>query len=111
MHAALVYETPEDFLAETSAYVSRARAAGRPVLVAVPEPRLRMLRDRLGPTAEAQVSFVDMGTEGRNPGRIIPGVLRPFVEEHRGHHPAIIGEPVWPGRSRRNGPPGCNMRR
>jgi anti-sigma regulatory factor (Ser/Thr protein kinase) len=40
-----------------------------------------------------------MTIDGRNPNRIIPGVLQAFVDDHPGRPVAIIGEPVWPGRS------------
>jgi anti-sigma regulatory factor (Ser/Thr protein kinase) len=42
-----------------------------------------------------------MTVAGRNPGRIIPGVLRAFADRHRSaDRVRIVGEPVWPGRSR-----------
>jgi anti-sigma regulatory factor (Ser/Thr protein kinase) len=36
---------------------------------------------------------------GRNPGRIIPWVLRDFADDHPGGRVRIIGEPIWPGRT------------
>jgi anti-sigma regulatory factor (Ser/Thr protein kinase) len=36
---------------------------------------------------------------GRNPGRIIPGVLRAFADDHRAGRVRIVGEPIWPGRT------------
>ncbi len=40
-----------------------------------------------------------MAEVGRNPGRLIPGVLRAFADAHPNGHVRIIGEPIWPQRS------------
>ncbi|WP_267899016.1 anti-sigma factor RsbA family regulatory protein [Thermomonospora amylolytica] len=45
------------------------------------------------------VTWVDMTAAGRNPGRIIPGVLRAFADRHPHAPVRIIGEPIWAGRS------------
>src|SRR5690606_41531439 len=42
---------------------------------------------------------LDMAEAGRNPGRIIPGVLHAFADRHAAGRVRIVGEPVWPGRS------------
>jgi anti-sigma regulatory factor (Ser/Thr protein kinase) len=73
-------------------------AACEPVAVAVPGPRLRLLRDALGEKA-AEVHMLDMTVAGRNPGRIIAEVLRAAADPHPGVRVRIIGEPIWPGRS------------
>jgi anti-sigma regulatory factor (Ser/Thr protein kinase) len=52
----------------------------------------------LGPRAE-KVQVVDMTIDGRNPSRIIPAVLRAFVDEHAGQPFAIVSEAVWPERT------------
>jgi anti-sigma regulatory factor (Ser/Thr protein kinase) len=66
------------------------------VLVAVPAPRVALTRSALGRDAD-RVRFADMTVAGRNPGRIIPGVLHPFITGAPG--PArVVGEPVWAGR-------------
>jgi anti-sigma regulatory factor (Ser/Thr protein kinase) len=65
----------------------------------VPTENLRLVRDALGTDAEA-VRFLDMREAGRNPGRIIPGVLRAFADaQPPGTRVHIIGEPIWAGRS------------
>jgi anti-sigma regulatory factor (Ser/Thr protein kinase) len=97
-HAALFYRGVEAYLSGSSLFVREGLAAGDPVAVAVPEPRLRLLRDHLGAAAQG-VKFVDMTVAGRNPGWIIPGILRSFADAHRGRRVRIIGEPIWPGRS------------
>lgn len=98
VHEALFYTGDADYLAGCVPFVQRALANGDPVLVAVPEPNLALLRAALGEPA-GQVRFVDMGVAGRNPGRIIPAVLSAFADEHPGRRPSIIGEPIWAGRS------------
>jgi anti-sigma regulatory factor (Ser/Thr protein kinase) len=69
-----------------------------PVAVAVPGRKLELLRDALGGAA-GRVHLLDMAEAGRNPGRIIPGVLRAFADKHRDTHVRIIGEPIWAGRN------------
>jgi anti-sigma regulatory factor (Ser/Thr protein kinase) len=98
VHEGLFYRDVEDYLAGTVPFVEAALAQRRPALVAVPGPRLAAIRDTLGDIAD-QVRFADMTRAGRNPGRIIPWVLHAFIAEHAGQRPAIIGEPIWPGRS------------
>ncbi|MEU5993407.1 sensor histidine kinase [Spirillospora sp. NPDC047418] len=98
LHPALFYRDDEEYLAGTVPFVRAGRAAGEPVAVAVPGRRLGLLRDALGATA-GEVTWLDMAEAGRNPGRIIPGVLRDFADRHTGGRVRIIGEPVWPGRT------------
>lgn len=97
-HPALFYRGSEQYLAGTVPFIAEGLAAGQPVAVAVPGPRLALLRAELGAAAE-QVRMVDMTREGRNPGRIIPGVLRAFSDAHPEKHVRIVGEPIWPSRS------------
>ncbi|MEU7159659.1 sensor histidine kinase [Streptomyces chrestomyceticus] len=66
--------------------------------VAVPAERLALLAEELGRYAGA-VRFIDMTQAGRNPGRIIPGVLRAFADAQPPGRVRIIGEPIWPGRT------------
>jgi anti-sigma regulatory factor (Ser/Thr protein kinase) len=73
-------------------------AAGEPVAVAVPPQNLAILAGGLGADA-GSVRFLDMTQVGRNPGRIIPGVLRAFADSHPQQRVRIIGEPIWPGRT------------
>jgi anti-sigma regulatory factor (Ser/Thr protein kinase) len=97
-HPALFYRDDAEYLAGTVPFVRGGRAAGEPVAVAVPAPRLGLLRDALGETSR-EVAWLDMAEAGRNPGRIIPGVLRDFADRHAGARVRIIGEPIWPGRT------------
>ncbi|HMJ35140.1 MAG TPA: anti-sigma factor RsbA family regulatory protein [Baekduia sp.] len=96
VHEALMYEGLDEFLEGTSAFVNEGLAAGETVVVAVPEPRLTALRDRLdGPTEH--LGFMDMAELGRNPARIIP-TLRNVLDANPGRRLRWVGEPVWPGR-------------
>jgi len=98
-HPALFYSGEQDYLDGTLPFVRRGLHAGDPVAAAVPGPNLDLLREGLGEDASA-VAMIDMQVGGRNPGRIIPGVLAAFADAHPGAHRVwIIGEPIWPGRS------------
>ncbi|MCP2258839.1 Anti-sigma regulatory factor (Ser/Thr protein kinase) [Streptoalloteichus tenebrarius] len=98
VHPALFYRGSDEYLAGCLSFVREGLAAGEPVAVAVPGPNLALLRAELGGDAE-RVRMLDMTRAGRNPGRIIPGVLRAFADAHPDGHVRIIGEPIWAGRS------------
>jgi anti-sigma regulatory factor (Ser/Thr protein kinase) len=98
VHPALFYRGEAEYLAGTVPFVRAGLAAGEPVAVAVPGRNLELLRAELGADAE-RVRLLDMTQAGRNPGRIIPSVLRAFADAHSGQPVRIIGEPIWPTRS------------
>jgi len=98
VHEGFFYRDVDEFLAVTVPFVRDGLIGGHPVLVAVPKPRVDLLRDELGGDAD-EVRFLDMATAGRNPNRIIPWVLRAFVDEFPDRPVRIIGEPIWPGRA------------
>ncbi|KDN22598.1 sensor histidine kinase [Amycolatopsis rifamycinica] len=98
VHPALFYRDAGEYLAGTVPFIRSGLAAGEPVAVAVPGPNLALLRAELGADAE-QVRLMDMTAAGRNPGRIIPGVLLAFADTHPGAPVRIIGEPIWPART------------
>jgi anti-sigma regulatory factor (Ser/Thr protein kinase) len=97
-HEALLYAGIDEFLGATVPFVAEGVAAGEPVLVAVPEPRLSALRDAVGDVGR-HVAFADMARIGANPAHIIP-VWRDFLDRHgRGTRPVRgIGEPIWAAR-------------
>src|SRR5512138_3258799 len=94
VHEGLYYRTREEYFATTVPFVRDGLAADQPVLVAVPEPGLGLLRTELGADAD-RIRFIDMAEEGRNPNRIIPWVLRSFVDLHAPRRVRIIGEPIF----------------
>ncbi|MFF2789114.1 anti-sigma factor RsbA family regulatory protein [Streptomyces sp. NPDC058049] len=98
VHPALFYRGPADYVAAVGGFVRAALAADEPVLVAVPGPRLDALREDLGVTTTG-VTWTDMTHLGRNPGRIL-AALQDFADRHAGRPARIVGEPIWPGRSR-----------
>ncbi|MFH0241248.1 anti-sigma factor RsbA family regulatory protein [Streptomyces sp. HK10] len=99
VHPALFYRNPGEYLAGVGGFVDGALEAGDPVLVAVPGPRLEMLREHLGDTAASdRLTLVDMTGFGRNPGRGLSG-LCDFADRHPGRTTRIVGEPIWARRS------------
>ena len=98
VHPALFYRGEAEYLAGTVPFVRDGLASGEPVAIAVPGGNLELLRAELGPDA-GRVLLLDMTEAGRNPGRIIPGVLRKFADSHPDRPVRIIGEPIWPARS------------
>ncbi|MER5514351.1 anti-sigma factor RsbA family regulatory protein [Streptomyces sp. NPDC002763] len=99
VHSALFYGDEDEYLAGTVPFVRDALAAGEPVAVAVPGENLRLVRDALGADA-GPVRLLDMRQAGRNPGRILPGVLHAFADaQPPGRRVRVIDEPVWPGRT------------
>ncbi|XVS60943.1 anti-sigma factor RsbA family regulatory protein [Actinosynnema sp. CA-299493] len=97
-HPAFFYASDEEYVETLVPFVLDGLAAGQPVAVAVPGARMRLLRDALGDAA-AHVRMLDMRVAGRNPGRIIPAVLRRFADTHVSGHVRIVGEPIWADRT------------
>ncbi len=98
-HEALLYAGDDEFLAATVPFVRASLDADEPIMVALPRPRLELLRAQLHADAE-RVTLVDMEVLGVNPARIIPA-WEDFVAEHAGSGGRLrgIGEPIWKGRS------------
>ncbi|MFD1501748.1 sensor histidine kinase [Streptosporangium lutulentum] len=97
-HPALFYRGSRQYLDGVVPFVREGLEAGEPVAVAVPGRNLEPLRAELGEMA-SEVRFFDMAEAGRNPGRIIPGVLRAFADPHPSGGVRIVSESIWPGRS------------
>ncbi|MEV6342892.1 sensor histidine kinase [Actinoplanes sp. NPDC051851] len=116
-HSGLLYRGPAEYLRGVTAFVRSAVRNGDAVLVAVPGGNLELLRVALAGLGD-KVKYADMSVEGRNPGRILPGVLlafaveqlaveqlagerfgeEPVAGERPGRRVSIVGEPVWVGR-------------
>ncbi|OEJ97673.1 sensor histidine kinase [Streptomyces thermolilacinus] len=95
-HPALFYGTDEEYLAGVGGFIGEGAADGAPLLVAVPGPRLDLLRDTY--RAQEGITWVDMRDAGRNPGRIL-SMLQEFADRAGDRAPAIVGEPIWVGRT------------
>jgi anti-sigma regulatory factor (Ser/Thr protein kinase) len=98
-HEAFLWRGEDEFLAGTLPFILDGLAAGQPVMVAVIQQRIDLLRAALGADTAAAVHFIDMAELGRNPARIIPA-WRSFINEQgAGGQPVRgIGEPIWSGR-------------
>jgi MEDS: MEthanogen/methylotroph, DcmR Sensory domain len=103
VHPALFYRGTAEYLEGTVPFIREGLAAGEPVALAVPGPNLRLILAELGSDAE-RVRLLDMTRSGRNPGRIVPNVLRAFADAHRFQRVRIIGEHLWTGHSAREYP-------
>ncbi|MGH3870826.1 MAG: anti-sigma factor RsbA family regulatory protein [Pseudonocardiaceae bacterium] len=96
VHPALFYRGTAEYLKGTVQFIRDGLAAGEPVAIAVPGPDLRLILTELGSDA-GRVRLLDMTRAGRNPGRIIPSVLRAFADAHPDGRVRIIGEHRWAG--------------
>ena len=99
VHDAFFYTDASSYRAGLLDFIRAGLADDEPVLVAVPQPGLSLIRSALTDDEEPRVRTRDMSVAGRNPGRIIGTVLSAFVREHAGRRVRIIGEPIWAGRS------------
>lgn len=98
-HLALLYADDAEFVERMAVFVGSRLAALEPVLVALPLNHLELVQERMAHAAD-EVRWVDMTDAGRNPGRILPGVLSAFADEHDGRRVSLVGECIWQGRSR-----------
>lgn len=97
-HPALFYRTIREYLNGTLGFITDGLSRGDAVLVAVPSDKLELLARQLGRDAEL-VRLVDLSEAGRNPGRILGGVLRTFADDNPDQWVRIVGEPLWTQRS------------
>lgn len=96
-HVALFYRAASQYAHEVGRFVRAGLAADEAVMVAVPKPRALLLRDELGAYA-SDVTFADITTVGRNPGRILPA-MHAFAQGHAGQAVRYVGEPGWRSRT------------
>lgn len=96
-HVGLLYSGDSEYVNGTVPYILEGLKLDEPVAVAVPGRNLTLIEEALGDSA-AEVEFIDMSEAGRNPGRILPGVLLAFADSRPGPV-RIIGEPIWAERS------------
>ncbi|MGW4809072.1 anti-sigma factor RsbA family regulatory protein [Kitasatospora sp. NPDC004272] len=95
-HELYPYDGDAQFLDGAMSFIHDARAGSELVLVAVAEPKERMLRTELEGTDAAEgVTFLDTAALGRNPGRLIPA-WRDWVSKTAEGHPVRgISESAW----------------
>jgi anti-sigma regulatory factor (Ser/Thr protein kinase) len=98
-HDAFLYSDAASYRAGLISFIREGLALDEPVLVAVPQPGLGLLRSALTDDELSRVRTEDMSVAGRNPGRIIGSVLTQFVADHPNTRVRIIGEPIWAGRN------------
>jgi hypothetical protein len=99
IHEAVFYDSDAEYVSMLLPFIRAGIEAREPTLVAVPGDRIDVLADELGPQM-VEIRVQDMRHAGRNPGRIIPWVIHPFVEENAGRGPLrFVGEPIWADRS------------
>jgi len=96
-HLALFYSDTDRYLSEVLSFIRGGMSAHVPVFVAVPGPKVDLLRDALGAEAD-DVSWADMTKMGHNPAWIIPRV-RAFLDAHPDQAVRYVGEPIWASRS------------
>jgi anti-sigma regulatory factor (Ser/Thr protein kinase) len=96
-HAAVFYRSTDEYLDAVLGFVGDGLERADPVLVAVPGPKVGLLRKYLDGLA-SRVCFADMTEMGANPARIIPRVAA-FADAHTGRTVRYVGEPVWESRT------------
>jgi anti-sigma regulatory factor (Ser/Thr protein kinase) len=96
-HSVLFYRGSDHLLEAVVAFVRDGLATGGPVLVALPRPRLTLVRDALG-TAADRVDLWDVEAYAENPARLL-AALHEFVDGVDGERPVhAVSESAWPGR-------------
>jgi hypothetical protein len=103
MHSALFYRGTAEYLEGTVSFIRGGLAADEPVALALPGLNLRLILTELGNDAD-RVRLLDMARSGRNPGRIVPNVLRAFADSYPSGRVRIIAEQLWTGRVAREYP-------
>jgi anti-sigma regulatory factor (Ser/Thr protein kinase) len=97
-HDALFYSDEDEFLRGTLPFIADGLAADEPLMIAVSDAKLALLKEALGGEADG-VLFMDAHAHARNPARLIPA-WREFLLDHAPDGRARgIEESVWPGRS------------
>jgi anti-sigma regulatory factor (Ser/Thr protein kinase) len=81
-HNALVYASPDEYLARAVPFLQEGLAAGEGAIVAHTKPGLAMVREALGPSA-AQVTFVDVSAAYTRPARTLAAYHKLYAEQLR----------------------------
>ena len=97
-HDALFYRHEAEFVTRVGGFVRAGLAGDETVAVALPRPRLDLLRDSLDGDAAA-VTWLDMAEIGANPARIIEvWTTTLHASLAAGRHLRGVGEPAYVGR-------------
>jgi anti-sigma regulatory factor (Ser/Thr protein kinase) len=96
-HQALFYRGDTDYVDGVLRFLGPGAAAGEPLVVAVPEPRAALLRQRVK-QLDADVEMLDMREVGPNPARLIPAI-EGMLARHGGRVLHYVGEHIWADRS------------
>jgi anti-sigma regulatory factor (Ser/Thr protein kinase) len=81
-HSALVYESPDEYVAHAVPFLKEGIEAGEGAIVAHTQPGLAVMREALGPDA-AQVRFVDVGSAYTRPAKTLAAYHEVYVEQLR----------------------------
>jgi hypothetical protein len=101
VHSALLYHSQQEYLDFVVRFVVDGLARDEPVLVAVPDGNLALLRDALKGAASgftAELHMADIAEVGRNPSRFM-AMEASFADEHPGRRVRIVSQLAWPGRT------------
>lgn len=98
MHSALFYAAEQDFLAVVLPFVRDGIAKREPVHIALPTPKLVLLREALGDAADV-VNWADTAVLGRNPARTFPMFAAAIGSAPAATRIRWVAEPIWPGCS------------
>jgi len=93
----MFYDGDDEYVAGIAGFARSGLDARGTVLIAVPEPKLTLLRGALSGLGD-RAHFADMGQVGINPARIIP-FIRAFIDEYGDGPVRFVGEPIWAGRT------------
>jgi anti-sigma regulatory factor (Ser/Thr protein kinase) len=99
-HEAAFYRDAAGYRSAVLPFVREGLDQAESVLVAVPAPAAKLIREGLdGQRAAAHgVGYADMTELGRNPGRVISAIWD-FAGRYPGRPVRFVSELAWPGRS------------
>src|SRR3954468_14306665 len=79
-HNALVYESQDDYVARSVAFLREGLQAGEGAVVAHTRPGLAVMREALGPDA-ASVTFVDVSSAYTRPARTLAAYHAVYADQ------------------------------
>ncbi len=79
-HHAFVYESEDEYVARSAAFLREGLAAGEGGIVAHTRPRLALMREALGPDA-ARVTFVDVRSAYTRPARTLAAYHQVYAQQ------------------------------